>query len=527
MAKEAKKRAKAKQAAKSRAARSQKRGNRKKACSKDYEWKGYSRDQQEVGKRIGAGDYEMITGTGWGFLDRFFIFLFSIGFFSSLEVEGSGFERIMVPLAKLFMTYEMKILLGIQSVNKISGYLFRDTALLMMIGFTAKQIQEGFCNRDRGKRQGPVIPQTLAEALGRLSTKEADYILNKAIEILCKRGFIRAGTFIIDSTDLLTTEKYEGAGRRTVMEQKRDKDGKLVEIPKTEYGFKLIIIKELQSRMVVAAKLVKIQEHESPYTLELVCKAERNMGKKAKIKILLMDRGFLDGLTLWKLKHQMGIDWIVPAKTNLHITQDIRSLRDAKDNESIYREHDLKDEIWVVGVAALLSYDQYGGEEHQKNINRKDFKANPLNAVMVTRWKGEDYHPSEEKVFLTSLPVDQPLQIIKKYNLRCLIENLAFRELKQGWLLKAYPKKTENAVRAHVFLTLAMFSATNCYRSSLGQKLAEKGIRRWRADNLMSIHKVVVFAGEYYGVFDIEEIMTLVGKPPKHLLRTDLSKPPA
>ena len=276
--------------------------------------------------------------------------------------------------------------------------------------------------------------------------------------------------------------------------------------------------------MVVAAKLVKIQEHECPYTLELVRKAEKNMGKKAKINILLMDRGFLDGLTLWKLKHKMGIDWIVPAKTNLQITQDMRGLREAKDNESIYREHDSKDEMRVVGVAGLLSYDQYGDEEHQKKINRKDFKANPVNAVMVTRWKGEDYEPGKEKVFLTSLPVDQTLQIIKKYNLRCLIENIAFRELKQGWLLKAYPKKTENAVRAHVFLTLAMFSATNCYRSGLGQKLAEKGIRRWRADNLMSIHKVVIFAGEYYGVFDIEEVMTLVGKPPKHLLRTDPSK---
>ena len=521
MAKEAKKRAKVRKTAQQRAAKSQKRGNKKKACSKDYDWKGYTRNQQEVAKRIGAGDYEIITGTGWGFLDRFFIFLFSIGFFSSLEVEGSGFERIMIPLAQLFVTYEMKILLGIQSVNKISGYLFRDTALLMIIGFTAKQIKEGFCDRDRGKRKGPMISQTLAEALGRLSKQEADYVLDKSIEILCKKGFIQAGTFIIDSTDLLTTEKYEGAGRRTVMEQKRDKDGNLVEIPKTEYGFKLIIVKELQSRMVVAAKLVKIQEHECPYTLELVRKALNNMGKKAKINILLMDRGFLDGLTLWKLKHKMGIDWIVPTKTNLQITQDMRGLREAKDNESIYREHDSKGEMRVVGVAGLLSYDQYGDEEHQKKINRKDFKANPVNAVMVTRWKGEDYEPGKEKVFLTSLPVEQPLQIIKKYSLRCLIENLAFRELKQGWLLNAYPKKTENAVRAHVFLTLAMFSATNCYRSSLGQKLAEKGMRRWRADNLMSIHKVVIFAGEYYGVFDIEEVMTLVGKPPKHLLRTD------
>lgn len=527
MVRKAKKRAKAKQVAKRQVTRSREREKKKKVISKDYRWKGYSRNQQEVAKRIGAGDYEMITGTGWGFLDRFFIFLFSIGFFSSLEVEGSGFERIMIPLAKLFMTYEMKILLGIQSVNKITGYLFRDTALLMMIGFTAKQIQEGFCDRDRGKREGPMNSQTLAEALGRLSAKEADYVLDKSIKTLCKRRFIRGGTFVIDSTDLLTTEKYEGAGRRTVIEQKRDKDGNLVEIAKTEYGFKLIIIKELQSRIVVAGKMLKIQEHESPYTLELVHKAERNMGKKARIKILLMDRGFLDGLTLWKLKDQMGIDWIVPAKTSLQITQDMRGLRNLKDKESIYREHDSKDEIRVVGVAALSSYDQYGDEEHQNKINRKDFKANPINAVMVTRWKGEDYDPGKEKVFLTSLPVDQPLQIIKKYNLRCLIENLAFRELKQGWFLKAYPKKTENAVRAHVFLTLAMFSATNSYRSSLGQKLAEKGIRRWRADNLMSIHKVVVFAGEYYAVFDIEEVMSFAGKPPKQLLRTDPSKPPA
>ena len=197
MAKEVKKRVKAKKAAQQRADKNQKRRNNKKACSKNYDWNGYTRNQQEVAKRIGAGDYEMITGTGWGFLDRFFIFLFSIGFFSSLEVEGSGFERIMIPLAQLFVTYEMKILLGIQSVNKISGYLFRDTALLMIIGFTAKQIKEGFCDRDRGKREGPMNSQTLAEALGRLSAKETDYVLDKSIEILCKKGFIQAPLSLI------------------------------------------------------------------------------------------------------------------------------------------------------------------------------------------------------------------------------------------------------------------------------------------------------------------------------------------
>ena len=174
MPKQAKRKAKAEHASKRRATRSQTRTGKKKTLSRDYQWKGYTRNQQEVAKRIGAGDYEMITGSGWGFLDRLFIFLFSIGFFSSLEVEGKGYDRILIPLAQLFMTYEVKILLGINSVNKITGYLFRDTALLMMIGFTARQIREGFCNRDRGKRKGPMIPPTVAEALGRLKPEEND-----------------------------------------------------------------------------------------------------------------------------------------------------------------------------------------------------------------------------------------------------------------------------------------------------------------------------------------------------------------
>ena len=51
---------------------------------------------------------------------------------------------------------------------------------------------------------------------------------------------------------------------------------------------------------------------------------------------------------------------------------------------------------------------------------------------MVTRFKGENYPPGKEKVFITDLPMDEPFQILDKYGLRSLIENKGFRELKQG-----------------------------------------------------------------------------------------------
>jgi hypothetical protein len=51
----------------------------------------------------------------------------------------------------MILTYEMKQLMGISSMNQLEAHLFRDTALLKIIGFTARQIQEGFCQRGKEK----------------------------------------------------------------------------------------------------------------------------------------------------------------------------------------------------------------------------------------------------------------------------------------------------------------------------------------------------------------------------------------
>ena len=103
------------------------------------------------------------------------------------------------------------------------------------------------------------------------------------------------------------------------------------------------------------------------------------------------------------------------------------------------------------------------------------------------------------------------------YDLRSLIENTAFRELKQGWNLKSYPKKTAEAITGHVFLTLLTFTLANAFRSSLGQELLRHGIRRQRAEE--EDCNVIVFAGDYYAIFHIEEVFILLGVVPEVLLR--------
>jgi len=241
---------------------------------------------------------------------------------------------------------------------------------------------------------------TLADAVERLSADELERLLNETTCRLAKRGFFRKskGHFALDATDLETTRKCQGAGLKKYTEWKVDaKTKKAVEVERFVHGFKVLIVYEVRLRLVVAAKVVPINEHESKFTLSLVRQAVKNLGTGV-VRVLLMDRGFLDGLDLWVLKAELGIDFVVPSKTDMRVTGDARGLcRQAKDGENLFRGEragkkkvdkagkvKLEGQVSVVGAVGLRSYDQYGDEEHAKQANRKDFEGNALNAVVVT-----------------------------------------------------------------------------------------------------------------------------------------------
>jgi len=450
-----------------------------------------------------------------------------VGFFDVINIEAEKVERKILTVVKMLTTYSVKILLGISSMNMITDKLFKDIALLQIIGFTATEIQNGICNRGSGKSK-PMHKDTLADWMEKLTEPEVEYILNEAVKKLRKKKLLEemSGNFVIDASDLETTKKYEGCGSKTVTEKHVDKNDNVYDIEVTKYGFKLIIIYEVSTRIVVAAKVVKINEKENIFLMELVEQAIKNIGKN-KIKIMLLDRGFIDGLRLWKLKDEYKIDFVIPGKTDMNITTDARGMRKLIGSPSIYYgETKYKNgeiNLKVIGVEKLTGYSQYGSEKHNaKNSNKKDFKGNPLNAVVVLQWEDKKYLPGKEKVFLTTLPVKRPEIIIDDYGLRSLVENCAFRELKQGWNINKFPKKTERAVRSHVLLTLVIFNMCNLYRTKQGEKLTEQGIRRFRRSNYD--YKIVIFTEEHFAIFDIEEFALLTGANPEYFFRIDPKK---
>ncbi|MCX6383038.1 MAG: transposase [Actinobacteria bacterium] len=476
-------------------------------------WKFCERNDRKVAGLVREGSLEAITGTGWGFLDKFFSFLYEIGFFKIIDIPGRGYKRILIPLVRLITTYSVKILLGISSMNKIPDLLFREVSLLKLIGFTAQQIKEGSCKRGKGSSI-PINKSTLSRMLERLSTLEVNEILASTVKTLVKNKFVTGSSFVLDATDIPTTDKCAGRGVKTVKIKKYQKlTGEFIEVEKTTYGFKLIVIWEIKSRVVVAAKVVKTQEHESKHALSLIEMARQNLGE-SKISLLLIDAGFVDGVFLFKLKHKLKIDFIVRARKNMHVSIDARSLA---QTSGCFKG--ASKEYSCIGIENLSSYSQYNCVEALKNIYKKDFKSFNLNAVVVTGYKDKVVTKGRETVFLTSLDVKNPCAVVDYYDDRSLIENRLFRELKQGWNITKIPMKKKSAVISHTILTLVMYSLNACYQTEEGKKLAEKGIRKLRDADLSSIHKIIVFAGSYFAIFDIEEYSLIVRSPPKEFFR--------
>ena len=404
---------------------------RRKRKDRKYNPRRYlTRNQKEVAKRILDGQVTMITNASWAFFERFLVFLHEVGFFEVIHVDGAQFYRKMIEVALLIMTYEVKVLLGISSINQIPSRLFRDRALLLLVGYTADQLASGFCCRGHEEKQKPMHKNTLADAVEKLTVKEVDYILNEAVKRLAERGVFQQGLghFAMDSTDLETTEYYTGAGKKKVIVRKRDKRGKLVEIVEYKYGFKLVVVYEVHLRLIVAAKVVPINQHESNFTLELLKQALANVGEGV-IQVLLIDRGFLDGEDLWTIRHTYHVHFVVPAKDNMHVTADARAfLKEKPDGEYLFaaerpgQEEKQQGQVKLVGIKDVTSYDQYGDAEYQKRINRKDFEANPINVIVVIEWEGKRHKAGKEPVFLTSLPVDQPLEVLDSYDMRVVVK---------------------------------------------------------------------------------------------------------
>ena len=516
-------------------------------------WKLACRDDAQVAQGLYAGEAieEMHELSDAGLLDEFFVFLEELGMMEAFEqMRLPGAKRMLVPTVQFVLLYVLKVLFGGQSMNELPRVLFSDLGLMELVGFNAQQCEEGLTRRGDGlrktkKKQGPLSAQCLADNISKLTEEEMEQLFNQMVQLLARRGFFSGKLLVaLDGSKLPTPESYEGCGK---LKQTRSVKIKGQKEAATEeyyvYGWKVLVLIEVQTRLPLAMKLVKIQEYEGKWLIPLLEQAQRNLGSAATIERVVIDRGYLDGADLWQL-HQKGLLFVIVGKTNMAVVQDAQGL--AKGERAVVRErivghghgkHATQERLRteLVSVPALTSYDSYGEVEDTHYAQRRDYVGQSINAVVVRRWENR-VPKGEGTVYLTNADVGDPFAIFDTYDWRSVIENGIFKEGKHPWHLLRFPKRTAAAVGVHCFFTLLVMALGTAFRFWQAQAastptlasevlptlssvlLGGEGTARWRQRlREENRDKLIVFIGHAYGIFHLAEFAILTHLPLRRL----------
>ena len=510
-------------------------------------WQLARRDDKRVAQGLYAGEAieEMHELSEAGLLDEFFVFLEQIGMMARLEqMELSGVQRVLVPTVQFVLLYLLKVLFGGQSMNELPRWLFSNVALMELVGFNARQVEEGLTKRGEAQRktkpkQGPLTPQCLANNISKLSREQMERLFNHMVQCVVGWGLLDGERIAaLDGSKLETPATYEGCGK---LKQTRSVKVKGQKERVTEeyyvYGWKVLVLIDVQTRLPLAMKVVSIQEYEGRWLLPLLEQAQRNLGPRGHIGTIVIDRGYLDGEDLWQV-HQQGVIFVIVGKANMVVTQDAQALAKrerAQVRERVIghghgktaRQERLRTEL--VGIEGLTTYDDYGDATQTQYAHRRDYEGQPINAVVVRRWDNR-VPRGDGTVYLTNGPVSDPFVVFDSYDWRSVIENGIFKEGKHPWHLGRFPKKTEAAVIVHCHFTLLVMALCTAFRlwqaqqaAALPQQskvhpsvstalLAGEGTARWRRRlREENRDKVIVFVADVYGIFHLAELAVVSG----------------
>ncbi|MGB6064054.1 MAG: transposase [Desulfomonilaceae bacterium] len=519
-------------------------------------WCTSSRDQAGIAKDLAEGkEISEVYGLGEaGLFDEFFYFLEELGLmslFTGLDPQRTK-RASNVSFPAVILIYLMRIVAGLSFFWHIDPVILCSQSLMRLVGFNGKQIREGTCARGKKKPvpetngdavnpeedplpstiRGPFCPESIAACIQAIAAHTLERLFNGVVSALASHSFFPKKVHaILDASQIESTEQCEGCGK--VSKEKapglRLRKKRIRKVVETVFGFKIWVVWDPGSRLPLALRFATIETGDIDLAREVVEQAVTNLGEHAKIASLAVDRGFMDGAFLWWLEDAMHITFYIPAKTNMHVYTDAISLtssgiRETRDRNRMVGSGKNKTTVvdhWdIVGIESLTSAGFYGELGSGSHENRKDFLANPINAVVVLDDPFKVNNPnSDTLVILTNGPVKKPFKTYDGYDDRSEIENGLFREAKQAWFIQRPARNNAHAFRSHVYLTLLMMALTAAFQTWMDRqdKLAKNkqdlGIRKFREKvRQENGNKLIVFDSDRYAIFDTYEVLILCGR---------------
>ena len=458
----------------------------------------YRQDRAQVAERLQAGERpDMAMTTATGPLDELVALHDELGVLAAVEAMEPGRQRVGLDDGLLLRTLAALPFVGSAGFGRLTGVLFREPAALLRLGWSPVQLREGDNARHRHAdgRQAeslPCHPDTLRDALARVGEQAWQRAQQRAVRALFRHGLVRGAVYAIDGTGLGTEGRVVAlvcvSGRRPLIVAWRYLAGSA-----SEKGREASVTRGLVEQALAA-------------------------GGPGCIALLVADALYADGPLLAWLKCVHGIDALVRLPEDRLLYQDLQRL--ATLGDLAWREHRYvrvlqghkeRCTVALAGLGQLDNWDSYRQAAAGYGVPDATLWACLIRPLAP---RPQPLKAASARVSTGDWP--RPAAAFTAFRGRWTIEDDTFRELKEGWGLERQRwGATEAAVRGRVTLTLLAFNTAQVYRTRGGARLADKGIRRMRQEHRRELGAApaVVYLAGCYGVFALEELLTLLGAP--------------
>ena len=467
----------------------------------------YRENRPFVRRAMGAGRIDYLDMSEWSFADRFFAFLSASDF---LAFAQSSFPtpRVKEEVPVWFLTAcAVQLKLHCESAFSKLDHLLRSGAILSRLRFNVGLRPGGGFNAKNKKPRETMVDQdavrkfykdTPAVRLFRWFNRDVVRWLHH------HDAFAEEGHFIGDLTLIGVPDNpnYKHVARLPL-----DENGKYIDTkelsPKEKKRLRytpcyalvslLHVLPGEKGHVYAGAYLLNGKADEVHTARRLV----RNFTEAAGagvIKLLILDRGFIDGAFIAEMKCDNGIDVLIPLKSKM-VTFD-EALRLIEHFDLPWSEY----KVVRDATGKVVKREEVAGVA---DIRMWDACDVPL-YVAVMRTTHADGRVTYWALASTR-PYDDPAEAFNHYKERTDIEE-RHRQLKECWNLTRFSSTAFNLIAAHVYFILLVYTLVQLYLNNAKlSDLTNRTVETLRHEERLGVNAVIVYAGHFFATFDMDE----------------------
>jgi hypothetical protein len=439
-------------------------------------------NEQRVRDALCAGKVDAVWESRRNCFDEMVGFLAATGVFDLFGSFSITRERAGIPDDLMLRVLMTSALLRCHSIREIPRVLFTDPGVLRFLGFTIRQLEEGFNQRGGSEKQLPFSQETLYDLWPRLTLESIEDVRAAYARSLLEKGLVRGTSYVIDGSSLICGKRRKGflpllnirGGRELVV------DYRILEYSRDLHDSELTAGKAMVRDALAAG---------------------------VRIEQLTVDRFYVDGHWMRELVEQ-GVDLMVRVREDMQIFADMQGHGTAKDapwQERVVKRkvggNNMRQRIRLLLIGQLETWESYGG---------------PLTGLLIECTALDGDNTPEVMAIVSPREYRDPWLMWREWRRRWRVENTGFHELKEGYLLeKGVWGRCAQAIALSILLRVIAYNTCRLYASSHGRGWTIRGLRAMQREvfDAAGMFIIAEAAGEY-AVLRAKEMLYLLGKPP-------------